>query len=237
MPNFPGIVRQNNALYPIVDATDKQLKGFGLFESVADRSGLSDQVQTDGFLAVTQVNNEYKAFVYSGNTWEEEASWTELGNSTINGGNRHAVLAKLSDANGNYDWTEQPQFEAVSITRHNSELSPSIDLHRSRGSDESALSTQIGDVIAEISFTGSSIGGRKASAGKMVFTQVEHPGYGPGIATKIDFFVGTEEGDSAALSINQDRVVSIARQETIPPPVLGGLYADSSDQLFFGVKI
>ena len=234
MPVFPGLVRHNNASSPIIDVTQSQIKGLGLFGSISDRRGLSPSVQTGGFLAVTQVDSTYKAFVYTGDDWNSDSSWTEIG--SIPGGSKHSVLSKLSDLDSDYDWTETPQFEAVSITKNSEVDSPSINLFRSRGSEGSSLETQSGDVIAQVAFFGSSVGGQVATAGKMVFTQVDTAGYGPGLSTKMELFVGNESGDVAALTLNEERVVSIARQTTPPTPVAGGLYADSSNRLFFGVE-
>ena len=233
MPKFPGLVSHNNSLLPVIDTTQKQVKGFGLFSSPSDRDALPSGVQADGFLAVTQVNEKYKAFVYTGNDWDDSASWTELGVSP--GGNKHAVLSKLSDLDNDYDWTEQPQFESVAITKYSSISAPSINLYRSRGSDTAALETASGDIIAQIGFSGASIGGGVATAGKMVFTQVSAAGYGDGVATKLELFVGTDAGDVSAFTINEERVVSVSRQSAVPDAVAGGIYADSSNRLFFGI--
>lgn len=233
MPVFPGLVRHNNSTEAIIDVTQDQVKGLGLFDSTSDRSSLSDKVQTNGFLAVTQVNNTYKAFVYTGNDWTNDSSWTEIG--SIPGGKKNAVLSKLSDGQLDYDWTETPQFEAVSITQNSNNNPPSINLFRSRGSEDLLTQTQSGDVIAQVAFFGSSIGGNQATAGKMVFTQVQAAGYGPGVSTKMELFVGNDSGDVAALTLNEEKVVSISRQSTAPTPVAGGIYANTSNELFFGI--
>ncbi len=86
-----------------------------------------------------------------------------------------------------------------------------------------------------MAFFGSSIGGNQATAGKMVFTQVQAAGYGPGVSTKMELFVGNDSGDVAALTLNEEKVVSISRQSTAPTPVAGGIYANTSNELFFGI--
>jgi len=100
-------------------------------------------------------------------------------------------------------------------------------LFRSRGSDHTAVETQPGDVIAEIGFSGVAIGGNQAPAGKMVFTQVDVSGYS-GVSSKIDFFVGSDEGD--------ERVLSVHKHTDEPTPVAGGFYSDSDGQLFIGIE-
>ncbi len=230
---FPEAVAHNNPSRPILDATNRQVKGFGLFDSKANRDTLDASIRTGGFLAVTQENSSYKAFIFTGSTWDDSGSWTELG--TQPGGNKFAVLAKLSDVDFDYDWTETPQFESVSMVKSSNSTFPSINLFRSRGSDSLLTPTQSGDVIAQIAFFGADTGGNQATAGKMVFTQVESAGSGPGVSTKMELFVGNNSGDVAALTLNEERVVSISRQSTAPAPVLGGIYASSNNELFFGV--
>ena len=230
---FPEAVAHNNPNRPILDATNRQIKGFGLFDSKANRDTLDASIRTGGFLAVTQENSSYKAFIFTGSTWDDSGSWTELG--TQPGGNKFAVLAKLSDVDFDYDWTETPQFESVSVTKYSSSQSPSINLFRSRGSDHTAVETQANDVIAEIGFSGVAVGGSQAPAGKMIFTQVGGAGT-VGVSTKIQLFVGSSNGDLPAFTINEERVVSVARLSSAPSPVPGGIYADNNNRLFFGIE-
>jgi len=234
MPKFPGLVSHNNPNRPIIDTTAKQVRGFGLFESKENRDSLDETVRASGFMAVTQENSQYKAFIFTGDTWDDAADWTEVGTSQP-GGNKYAVLAKLSDVDFDYDWTETPQFESVSVSKYSSSQSPSINLFRSRGSDHTAVETQPGDVIAEIGFSGVAIGGNQAPAGKMVFTQVDVSGYN-GVSSKIEFFVGSDNGDLSAFTINEERVLSVHKHVDEPTPVAGGFYSDSDGQLFIGIE-
>lgn len=236
MPVFPGLVSHNNANRPVLDATSNQIKGFGFFDSATERSALNQTIQTRGFLAVTQVSDQYKAFVYTGDDWNDSTSWTEISGGSIPGGSKYAVLSKVSDVDNDFSWTEAPQFESVTVSKYSISTAPSINLFRSRGSDHTATETQSGDVIAEIGFSGVSIGGGQAAAGKFVFTQVDHAGYGPGVSTKMDVFVGSDSGDIPAMSINEDRVLSLAVQSTTPAAVSGGLYINAQNQLFLGVE-
>lgn len=230
---FPEAIAHNNPNRPIVDTTARQVKGFGLFESKDDRDTLDPTVRANGFMAVTQENSKYKAFIFTGDSWDDSDDWTEIGSQP--GGNKYAVLSKLSDIDFDYDWTETPQFESVSVTKYSASQSPSINLFRSRGSDHTAVETQPGDVIAEIGFSGVAIGGNQAPAGKMVFTQVDVSGY-QGVSSKIEFFVGSDTGDLPAFTINEERVLSVHTHSDEPTPVAGGFYSDASGQLFIGIE-
>lgn len=234
MPKFPGLVSHNNPNRPIIDTTAKQVKGFGLFDSKENRDSLDETVRASGFMAVTQENSQYKAFIFTGDTWDDASDWTEVGTSQP-GGNKYAVLAKLSDVDFDYDWTEDPQFESVTVTKYSPSLAPAINLFRSRGSDGVNGETQPGDIIASIAFSGVAADNSQAPAGKMVFTQVDAAGYN-GISSKIELFVGSDNGDLPALTINEDRVVSVHRHSVAPPVVTGGIYANDNNELFFGVE-
>jgi len=230
---FPEAIAHNNPNRPIVDTTTRQVKGFGLFQSREDRDTLDPTVRANGFMAVTQENAKYRAFIFTGETWDSANDWTEIGSQP--GGNKYAVLAKLSDVDFDYDWTETPQFESVTVTKYSPSLAPAINLFRSRGSDGVNGETQPGDVIASISFSRVAADNTQAPAGKMVFTQVDSAGYN-GISSKTELFVGSDNGDLPALTINEDRVVSVHRHATPPPVVPGGIYANNNNELFFGIE-
>lgn len=75
MPIFPGPVSHNNANDVILDATGNQIKGFGFFADTTERDNLDARLQTSGFLAIVGTT----AYLYTGSTWNNAASWTELG--------------------------------------------------------------------------------------------------------------------------------------------------------------
>ncbi len=52
----------------------------------------------------------------------------------------------------------------------------------------------------------------------------------------MDVFVGSDSGDIPAMSINEDRVLSLAVQSKTPAAVSGGLYINAQNQLFLGVE-
>lgn len=153
----------------------------------------------------------------------------------IPGGDRFAVLAKVSDADFDYAWTETPTFEQANISKWSDTLSPKLKFFRSKSSDHTDTTTEIDDIIGEIIFTGVNIDNEEASAGKMLFTQVNESDSSNSIQSKFELFVGTSTGDQVALTINQQRVTSIPNLSDTPSAVRGGIYANTSDILFFGI--
>lgn len=153
----------------------------------------------------------------------------------IPGGDRFAVLAKVSDADFDYAWTETPTFEQANISKWSDTLSPKLKFFRSKSSDHTDTTTEIDDILGEIIFTGVNIDNEEASAGKMLFTQVNESDSSNSIQSKFELFVGTSTGDQVALTINQQRVTSIPNLSDTPSAVRGGIYANTSDILFFGV--
>lgn len=153
----------------------------------------------------------------------------------IPGGDRFAVLAKVSDADFDYAWTETPTFEQANISKWSDTLSPKLKFFRSKSSDHIDTTTEIDDILGEIIFTGVNIDNEEASAGKMLFTQVNESDSSNSIQSKFELFVGTSTGDQVALTINQQRVTSIPNLSDTPSAVRGGIYANTSDILFFGV--
>lgn len=153
----------------------------------------------------------------------------------IPGGDRFAVLAKVSDADFDYAWTETPTFEQANISKWSDTLSPKLKFFRSKSSDHTDTTTEIDDILGEIIFTGVNIDNEEASAGKMLFTQVNESDSSNSIQSKFELFVGTSTGDQVALTINQQRVTSIPNLSDTPSAVRGGIYANTSDILFFGI--
>lgn len=151
------------------------------------------------------------------------------------GGSKYAVLSKVSDADSDYEWTETPQFEELKIAKWDLGDNPKLLFTRSRGSDHTYDTTTPTDVLAEIGFSGVSSNRTEAQAGKITVTQSQSSTSSPYVGSTIDFFVGTQSGDSKALTINHERVVSIANQTSPPTAVRGGVYADDNDILFFGI--
>lgn len=153
----------------------------------------------------------------------------------IPGGDRFAVLAKVSDADFDYDWTETPTFEQANISKWSDTLSPKLKFFRSKGEDHTNTTSEIDDILGEIIFTGVNIDGEESTAGKILFTQVNESDSSNFIESKLQLYVGTAEGDQVGLTINQQRVTSIPNLSTSPSPVRGGIYADNNDILFFGI--
>lgn len=78
MPKFPGPVSHNNPNAPILDATGNQVKGFGFFANTGERDALNANLRVSGFLAIVGTT----AFIYTGSTWDDANSWTEIGSGS-----------------------------------------------------------------------------------------------------------------------------------------------------------
>jgi len=78
MPIFPGPVSHNNPNAPILDATGNQVKGFGFFANTGERDALNANLRVSGFLAIVGTT----AFIYTGSTWDDANSWTEIGSGS-----------------------------------------------------------------------------------------------------------------------------------------------------------
>lgn len=153
----------------------------------------------------------------------------------IPGGDRFAVLAKVSDDDFDYAWTETPTFEQANISKWSNTVSPKLKFFRSKGEDHTNTESEIDDILGEIVFTGVNIDGEESTAGKLLFTQVNESDSSNFIESKFELFIGTSTGDQVALTINEQRVTSIPNLSTSPSAVRGGIYADNNDILFFGI--
>ena len=153
----------------------------------------------------------------------------------IPGGDRFAVLAKVSNDDFDYAWTETPTFEQANISKWSNTLSPKLKFFRSKGEDHTNTESEIDDILGEIVFTGVNIDGEESTAGKLLFTQVNESDSSNFIESKFELFIGTSTGDQVALTINEQRVTSIPNLSTSPSAVRGGIYADNNDILFFGI--
>tara|TARA_R100001510_G_scaffold15121_1_gene12533 strand:- start:27227 stop:27721 length:495 start_codon:yes stop_codon:yes gene_type:complete len=78
MPKFPGPVSHNNPNAPILDATGNQVIGFGFFADTDERDDLNPNLRVSGFLAIVDTT----AFIYTGSTWDDASSWTEIGSGS-----------------------------------------------------------------------------------------------------------------------------------------------------------
>ena len=85
MPKFPGPVQHNNPSDFIVNLTENQVKGLGVFASATARNSLNANMRVNGFLAVLQ--DVDKLYIYNstdlGDTaWATVGNWVEIGSST-----------------------------------------------------------------------------------------------------------------------------------------------------------
>ena len=85
MPQFLGILQQQNANAANIDLFDQQVRGIGVFTNVDDRDNLASDVQTYPFLAL--MRNDNKVYLYtasatgSGN-WDNSSNWVEVGSQS-----------------------------------------------------------------------------------------------------------------------------------------------------------
>jgi hypothetical protein len=232
MPGFAGKVFHNNANRPVVDVADNQVKGLGIFSSVSDRNALDPTIQTDGFLALTNDGGSYKAFVFTGSTWNNDSDWTEVGGDALPTGSNYSVLVRGGDNAVSFDTT--PRISAVEVFNSAGASAPNVMFTRTGDDSGVAQATGNNDILGEFRFRGHDSGDvlREAGIIKFVQTSVAQSGH---INTKVEIGVGNSNGVETALTINEEKVVSIAKQSTVPTAVEGGLYADTSDNLYFGI--
>ena len=234
MPGFAGKVFHNNANRPVVDVADNQVKGLGIFSSVSDRNALDSTIQTDGFLALTNDGNSYKAYVFTGDTWGEESSWSEVGASAeLPAGSNFSILVRDSSNNAVFDTS--PRASAYEVFNSSGASAPSVVMTRTADDSGVAQATANGDVLGEFRFRGHDSGDVLREAGIIKFVQSSAAASGH-VNTKLEIGVGNSNGVQTALTINEERVVSIEKQAAAPAAVEGGLYADTSDNLYFGVS-
>jgi hypothetical protein len=153
----------------------------------------------------------------------------------IPGGNKFAVLAKSSDTDYDYDWTESPTFESVDIAIWSTTANPELLFRKSRGSDHTTTTTEQNDVLGEIGFKGVTNVNNEVASAKIKVTQTAAAD-DTYVKSKLELFTGTATGEQVALTINDERVTILPNQSTTPSAVQGGIYADNNDILFFGVS-
>lgn len=85
MPKFPGPVQHNNPADFIVNLTENQVKGLGVFASAAARNSLNANMRVNGFLAVLQ--DVDKLYIYNSADlgdipWATAGNWVEIGSGS-----------------------------------------------------------------------------------------------------------------------------------------------------------
>jgi len=228
---FPDNLKHNNDNRPILDVSNNQVKGLGIFASVSDRNALDSTIQTDGFLALTNDGGSYKAFVFTGSTWSSESDWTEVGGDALPAGSNYSVLVRGGDNAISFNTT--PRISAVEVFNSSGASAPNIMFTRTSDDSGAAQATGNGDSLGQITFRGHNSSDSVTDAGLIKFTQVGAAG--SSVSSKMELSVGTSSGSQVALTVNEERVLSIPRLTATPTAVAGGLYADSSDNIYFGV--
>lgn len=75
---YPDFLQHNNPDEVLIDATGNQVKGFGFFADTNARDALNANLRVSGFLAIVGTT----AFIYTGSTWDDSGSWTEIGSGS-----------------------------------------------------------------------------------------------------------------------------------------------------------
>jgi len=233
MPVFPGEVTHNNPNAKILDLTRNQVKGIGIFGTIAERDLLDDRMRTPGFIAVVQ----QQGYLFTGTDWENENDWTEFPSSggRIEGGEKYSVLTKSSDTDFDYDWTHVPNFEGLVVRNYSdSSASNEIKFFTSSGRFENSEETSNGTVLGTVKFTGVAKDSLEADGGMVRFTQVGAALDSGSVMTSMSVHVGTDVGEQLAFTINQERAMKLEPLDREPTAVSGGLYVSSSEKLYFG---
>lgn len=230
MPKFPGPVRHSNPDAPVLLLEENQVAGFGVFANTTERDNLPSLLQRDGYIAIV----DSQGYIFNGGTWTDSGDWEPL--VGIPGGNKFGVLAKQSNIDFDYGWTETPTFEQANISKWSDANNPKLLFTRSRGADHTNDETLTNDILGEIGFTGINTSNASASGGKILFTQTQSSTTATHVQSKFELFVGTSTGEQVALTANEQRVISIPNLTSPPTAVEGGLYADNTDKLYFGVS-
>ena len=231
MPVFPGEVTHNNPNAKILDLTKNQVKGIGMFDTVSERNALDERMRHEGYIAI--VNQQ--GYLFTGSDWTDESDWTAFP-FRIPGGSKYSVLGKSSDSDYDYDWTNAPKFEELTIYKFSDTVGAGeIKFSSSSGAFERRTETSDGQVLGVVRFTGVAQDDSEATGGRFEFTQVGTANASGSVNSRLSIYVGTPSGDELALSVNQEKVIGLRSLESEPTPISGGLYASRSDKLYFGV--
>lgn len=229
---FPDNLKHNNDNRPILDVNNNQVKGLGIFASIADRNALDSTIQTDGFLALTQVDSTYKAYVFTGSTWGSTDSWTEVGGDALPAGSNFSVLVRDSSNTVVFDTT--PRVSAVDVFNSVANTEPSIVFTRTSSASGVPAATSDAASLGKVTFRGHNSSNAATDAGAIEFTQVGAAG--SFVSSKLEVSVGTSAGAEVAMTLDQNKVLSLSRQSSTPTAVAGGFYADTSNNIYFGIS-
>lgn len=245
MPEFPGQVRHSNEEYPVLDLTDKSsqfnqsgkspVKGIGIFESIANRSSVTQRYRTQGYLAVVGTTPYvYTSASDSDDAWETEGNWAGLSstNGIPSGGLEHNALVKLSDDDYDAGWTGDPLFSTLSLKKTNY---PHLEFSSNQG-----LTTSEGTVLGRISSNGVSQLEENISASgpKIDFIQSGVAGT-TAVSGSIEFYTSNAYAGSPekAFTLNEEKTAIFASHTSEPTPYSGGIYYNqTTDSFYVGVE-
>ena len=244
MPEFPGQVRHSNEAYPVLDLTDgaaqfnqtgkSPVRGLGIFNSVANRSSVTQRYRTKGYLAVVDTTPYvYVSDSNSDSEWETDGNWVGFSgtNGIPPGGLEHHALVKLSDEDFDAGWTGDPEFSTLTLKKQDH---PSLNFLPNQ-----ILATEDETILGRIESKGiSSFGGALEVPGpKIDFVQKGSAGTTQ-VGGAIEFYTsGQTSGIEKAFTLNEEKTAIFASHSSEPTPYSGGIYYNiTTDSFYVGVE-
>lgn len=234
MPVFPGPVRHNNTQSPILDLTNLQVVGIGIFPNIAGRDALHANLQTDGYIAtILDIN---KTFVYTGGGWTDTVNWSNVGGSVLpSGGSNDDILTRTGE--GTAAWRDTLITKNITIKNHETNPGASEIVFSRKDTDGSTLQ---GDILGEMRAEGFTVGGGTRTGNPSIkFVSSGASSTAAFLESDIEFYVSNPSGTHKALELSSDRKVVLASIEDADTPtaVLGGIYYNSTQDDYFVGKV
>ena len=153
MPIFPGPVRHNNDNDAILDLTNLQVVGIGIFPNIEGRDALHVNMQTNGYIAT--ILDIDKTFVFLGGDWADSTNWSNVGGSVLPGGGYNDdVLTRTGEGVG--AWKGTLITKNITIKNHDVQPGASEIVFSRKDTDGSTLQ---GDILGEMRAEGFTVGG------------------------------------------------------------------------------
>ena len=230
MPIFPGPVRHNNTDSPILDLTQNQVVGMGIFGTVSDRDNLHVNMQTDGYIAtVRDVNQTY---VYNGGGWGDSNNWATIGSGNLpDGGVENDVLTKQQF--GVVNW--QDTIKTTSLTLLNHSVNPGNSEIIFSRKDTSGYTGDL-DILGEIRAEGFNLHGSTRTGNPGIRFMAEKDVASSTYQTShIEFRISNTTGSHKAFEISSDRKIVLASIADIDIPTAksGGMYYNSTQDTYY----
>lgn len=237
MPKFPGPVRHNNPKDVILDLTQNQIKGIGLFPDIttADtgRSDLPELLRTQGYIATTTISPS--THVYTGATtgdqdWQNTNNWSNIGSSGLpEAGEQYEILAMGESV---ASWSSDIKPKGITVRNHGAEPNDCVLAFSKK--DTNAV-TAAGDILGEIKAEGFGTMGVRSGGPQIRFVAGSDAGPTSTYQSSgIEFYTSDNSGSNRVLTLNTNKSVTFST-DTIDPPVasVGSMYYNSSNDNFY----